>query len=139
MRKATRQIVGPSSAILQKVLLGLIVAGAAWAEDDESLSATNSARKPLDLRLTQAELRTIIRNYEARTGKVVTAPILEDEVEVTAPGELAPMRDVSQDIWGGIAAPFWAIRHPTQAWRILVPIPPKGKPQEAEPPVPDPR
>jgi hypothetical protein len=34
------------------------------------------------------------------------------------------MRDLSQDAWGGIAAPFWAIMHPKDAWRIFVPIPP---------------
>ena len=27
-------------------------------------------------------------------------------------------------VWPGIAAPFWALFHPTQAWRIFAPIPP---------------
>jgi hypothetical protein len=27
-------------------------------------------------------------------------------------------------VWPGILAPFWALAHPTQAWRILAPIPP---------------
>jgi len=57
---------------------------------------------------------------------------------VTAPGELAPMRDPSQDAWGGIAAPFWAFMHPKDAWRIFVPIPPKGTKRD-ERPAPDPR
>jgi hypothetical protein len=48
------------------------------------------------------------------------------------------MRDVSQDAWGGIAAPFWALLHPKDAWRILVPIPHKGT-QVDERPAPDPR
>jgi hypothetical protein len=61
-------------------------------------------------------------------------------VLVIAPGEYAPMRDVSQDVGGGIVAPFWAIMHPKDAWRIFVPIPPKGQPKEEEErPAPDPR
>jgi hypothetical protein len=134
-----RRIVGLPSLLLATGLLGLLTGGEGWASDHDSSAAPKSGRKPLDLRLTQAELRSIIRRYEARTGEILTAPVLDEEVEVTAPGPLAPMRDVSQDVWGGVAAPFWAIRHPTQAWRILVPIPPKGEPTEAEPPVPDPR
>jgi hypothetical protein len=96
-----------------------------------------STNQPLDLLLTQSELRSIIHRYEERTGELLTAPI-DDEVLVTAPGERAPMRDVSQDVPGGIFAPFWAIANPTQAWRIFAPIPPKGLPKD-EPPLPDPR
>jgi hypothetical protein len=95
--------------------------------------------QPLDLLLTQSELREFIRNYESDTGQTLTAPINEDdEVVVTAPAERVPMRDVSQDVWPAIAAPFWAILHPKDAWRILVPIPPKGGAKD-EPPAPDPR
>jgi hypothetical protein len=42
---------------------------------------------------------------------------------VTAPIEVLPVRDPTRDIWEGIAAPFWAMLHPTQAWRIFLPIP----------------
>lgn len=28
-------------------------------------------------------------------------------------------------VWRGIAAPFWAVLHPLQAWRILAPLPPE--------------
>jgi hypothetical protein len=104
-----------------------------------SIVSTGSAGKPLNLLLTQAELWSLIRNYEFRTGDVLTAPIDDDEVVVIAPAELAPMRDVSQDVGGGIVAPFWAIMHPKAAWRIFLPIPPKGRPKEAERPAPDPR
>lgn len=30
----------------------------------------------------------------------------------------------SPTVWGGIGAPFWALLNPTQAWRILAPLPP---------------
>jgi hypothetical protein len=104
-----------------------------------SLVVTSPASKPLNLLLTQSELRAFVRNYEIKSGEFLTGPIEEDEVVVVAPAWQAPMRDPSQDAWGGIAAPFWAIMHPKDAWRILLPIPPRGRQQEAEPPAPDPR
>jgi len=141
--------------MLGMAVLGLLLAKVGLADDKMSsdapvsdspktnlpqlLLATSPAGKPLNLLLTREELRSIVRNYEIRTGEVLTAPIDEDEVVVIGPRELAPMRDVSQDVWGGIAAPFWAIMNPKQAWRIFVPIPPKGRTQEAERPASDPR
>ena len=120
----------------------LLVAGSALADDTNASTAPGSvvARAPagLNLLLSQSELRDWVRNYEAETGQDLTSPIDDEEVVVRAPGMLAPMRDVSQDAWGGIAAPFWAIMHPKDAWRILVPIPPKGA-QRDERPAPDPR
>ncbi len=92
----------------------------------------------MNLLLTQAELRSVIRNYELRTGESFTDPIVDEEVIVIAPGVRAPMRDPSQDIGQGLFAPFWAIANPRDAWRIFVPIPPKG-PLKDEPPVPDSR
>jgi len=135
-------------------LLGLLSGAAAWAADPqasrtapaesrrpdlpESLQATSSAREPLNLLLTQAELRLLISGYESRTGEILTAPIDDEEVVVTAPGERVPMRNVSQDVMGGIAAPFWAVAHPKDAWRIFVPIPAGGT-RVDERPAPDPR
>jgi hypothetical protein len=130
-------------------LVGLLIAGVGWGEDQkasdafasdsvrtsspQSLVARSPAGRPLDLLLTREELRSIVRNYEIRIGEVLTGPIDEDEVVVIGPRELAPMRDVSQDVWGGVAAPFWALMHPKDAWRIFVPIPPKARPQEEKP------
>jgi hypothetical protein len=127
---------------LVAVCFGLVLARTA-APDESSPSATPSSvvlRAPgsLNLLLTQAELRDWVRSYETKTGQNLTSPIEDDEVVVRAPGMLAPMRDVSQDAWGGIAAPFWAILNPKDAWRILVPIPPTGT-QRDERPAPDPR
>ncbi|MGH8243111.1 MAG: hypothetical protein ACRETY_07135 [Steroidobacteraceae bacterium] len=93
----------------------------------------------MNLLLTRSELEAFVRDYESSTGQVLTAPIDDDEILVRARGMQAPMRDVSQDVWGGIAAPFWAIMNPKDAWRIFVPVPPKGPPQDSEPPAPDPR
>lgn len=116
-------------------------AAAAKAKDydvAQSLTVTSSTQQPLNLLLTQAELRSVIRNYELRTGESFTDPIADEEILVTAPGVRAPMRDPSQDIGQGLFAPFWAIMNPRDAWRIFVPIPPKG-PLKDEPPAPDPR
>ncbi len=142
MREEVRRIGGRQRPYLGKALLGLLLAGVGQAYDEErldnpvsdfprtnhveSIAATSPASKSLNLLLTQSELRAFVRSYEIQTGEVLTVPIDDDEVIVTAPAVLAPMRDVSQDAWGGIAAPFWAIMHPKDAWRIFVPIPPKS-------------
>jgi len=107
--------------------------------NDEPPAATEAASRPLNLLLSRAELRSFIRDYELKTGEVHTAPIDGEEVLVTAPGVLAPMRDASQDVGGGLFAPFWAVMHPRDAWRIFVPVPPKGPLPEPDPPAPDPR
>jgi hypothetical protein len=138
--------------LLGKTLLALLFAGVGQADDEKtpddvvsdsppSIVATNPAAKPLDLLLTREELQSIVRKYyEIGTGRTLTSSIDDDdEVIVTGTRELAPMRDASQDAWGGIAAPFWAIMNPKDAWRIFVPVPPKGRPKEEESPAPDPR
>lgn len=118
------------------LVLGMLVAVPMHADETvEPMVA--STHQPLDLLLTQAELRSIIRSYEERTGEILTAPI-DEEVLVTAPGEQAPMRERSRDVPGGLVAPFWAIANPSQSWRIFMPITPKGLPKD-EPPLPDPR
>jgi len=78
---------------------------------------------PLRLALTPPELQALIARYQKDSGDVGRDPI--DDVLVNAHAEPLPMRDLSQDVWGGIGAPLWAVLHPTQAWRIFMPIPPK--------------
>ena len=78
--------------------------------------------------LTRDELRAIADRYVWVEPE--PEPVNETEqVTVKAPGYLAPMRDPSQDVMGGIAAPFWALAHPKDAWRIFLPIPPKDNPR----------
>lgn len=45
-----------------------------------------------------------------------------DEVEVE--GQRTPAPPVTPRVWGGIAAPLWALLNPSQAWRIFAPLPP---------------
>jgi hypothetical protein len=45
----------------------------------------------------------------------------EDDFEtVEVQGARVPNTPV---VWGGLGAPMWAALHPTQAWRIIAPIP----------------
>jgi hypothetical protein len=74
-------------------------------------------------RLSAHDLDAIIVKHHAIAA--VNDSTLLEAVEVTSPTELVPMHTPEREIWGGLAAPFWAIAHPTQAWRILVPMPPE--------------
>jgi hypothetical protein len=78
---------------------------------------------PLQLTLTEQQMWAINMRYQDPPHEPVSGAF--EDVVVTVQNRQAPMRDVSRDVWGGLAAPFWAILHPTQSWRIFLPIPPK--------------
>lgn len=80
-----------------------------------------STSKPLNLRapdITQLYSQEEIKRFLSRT---MDPDIEEVEVEDARKHE-GPA--ASPEVWGAIAAPFWALLHPTQAWRIIAPIPP---------------
>jgi hypothetical protein len=81
------------------------------------------AIKVLRLTLTQAELQSIIAKHEKISSHTMGGQL--EESTVTARVERLPMRDMAHEGWRGIAAPLWAVLHPTQAWRIILPIPPE--------------
>ncbi len=91
------------------------------------------ARSTLDLKIgrveqymTPAEKRAILAKAQAE----------EDTVLVEGAREPPPPNPEKRPIPVGIAAPFWALRHPTKAWRLLVPdpnAPPPGKPSPIPP------
>lgn len=98
------------------IVASLAIAGVAHADDETAAAAP----KPLDLRAptitklyTQRQLDQLIARMEARN-------IEEVEVE----GARIPAPTFTPRVWPAIAAPFWALFHPTQAWRILAPLPP---------------
>jgi len=97
----------------------------AAARADETGTPAQPPQSAPELRWmpTRSEIEAFVSSYEVRHGPA-PANFLE-EVDVKAPPVPLRMRDLSQDVWGGVAAPFWALLHPTQAWRILLPIPPK--------------
>ena len=98
------------------IVAGLAIAGAARADD----KTAPASPQPLDLRppditklYTQRQLDQLIAKLEAKN-------IEEVEVE----GARVPAPTFTPRVWPAIAAPFWALLHPTQAWRILAPLPP---------------
>lgn len=103
----------------RSIVIGLAMAamleGAFAAEP-----AAVPAAKPLDLRAPD-----ITKLYTAEQLNRILARTLKDDIEeVEVEGRRVPVEPRSPTVWGGIAAPIWAILHPTQAWRILAPLPP---------------
>jgi hypothetical protein len=97
----------------------LALCGAAASADDEHAAPAVSS-KPLDLRppdvtkvLTSQQLAALLQKLEDEN---------IEEVEVEG-GRVRP-QSFTPRVWPAIAAPFWALLHPTQAWRIFAPIPP---------------
>lgn len=109
-------------AISASPLLFIGVASAAEsAEPEEQQAVVQATPKPLDLRapdITELYSEDEIKRFLSRA---IDPDIEEIEVEDARTHEAPPS---SPEVWGAIAAPFWALLHPTQAWRIIAPIPP---------------
>ena len=102
--------------------LGNVAAAGDKPAADPPKPAAAMAPKRLDLRapditklFSEAQLKEVL-------SKALDPRIEEVEVEGRRSNEALPPS--SPNVWGGIAAPFWALAHPTQAWRILAPMPP---------------
>jgi hypothetical protein len=75
--------------------------------------------KRLDLRAPD-----ITKLYTPQELNRMLASTLKDDIEeVEVEGRRERPEPRSPAVWGGIAAPIWAILNPTQAWRILAPLP----------------
>jgi len=74
---------------------------------------------------TRLDLRVppITRLYTPEQIETLLAGTRDIE-EVEVEGRREPPAPPTPAVWGGIAAPAWAILNPSQAWRILAPIPP---------------
>ena len=89
---------------------------AAHAEDE----GTQPPPKPLDLRAPD-----ITRLYTHRQLERLIAKMESDFIEkIEVEGARIPAPEFTPRVWPGIFAPFWALLNPTQAWRIVAPIPP---------------
>ena len=104
------------SALLLATGLALTCAGA-FADDK---AAAPPPLKPLDLRAPQITRLYTPRQLERLIARMEAQNIEEIEVE----GARIPPPTFTPRVWPGIAAPFWALFHPTQSWRIFAPIPP---------------
>lgn len=76
----------------------------------------DEAAKPLDLRI--GDVREYMTPEEFRA--LISLPDESNTVVVKADAPLVPMKS-PLDVPGGIMAPFWALAHPTQAWRLFLP------------------
>ena len=102
-----------------------------------SASAAKAATSnPLDLRVGDVRRYMMPSEYRA----VLGAPDADaDTVVVEGKRELLPMKS-ERPVPGGLIAPFWALAHPLQSWRIFVPDlknqPAQDRPRDPEDKVP---
>jgi hypothetical protein len=97
-----------------------VAAGAAEDKTSDSSTREGSQRQPLDLRAPDVTKLYSPEQIDRMVGKSTDDSIEEIEVQ----GERGRRQPVTPRVWPGIAAPLWALLHPTQAWRILAPLPP---------------
>jgi hypothetical protein len=87
-------------------------------EAQQTLGARSAVqREKLDLRIPD-----ITELYTEEQIQSLLASTFQESAEAV---EVQGRREaVTPTVWAGIAAPFWAIFNPTQAWRIVAPFPP---------------
>jgi hypothetical protein len=81
-----------------------------------STKAVAAPAKPLDLRVGDIRKYMTPEEFQALSRQ----PDESNTVVVQANAPLLPMKS-ALDVPGGIIAPFWALVHPTQAWRLFLP------------------
>jgi hypothetical protein len=111
-------ITGTSSAVL--IAAGLALGAAAFADEEGAPEPPAAPAKPLDLRPPDLAKLYSRKQLEQLIAKMEAEALEEVEVE----GARVPPPTFTPRVWPAIAAPFWALLHPTQAWRIFAPIPP---------------
>jgi hypothetical protein len=73
---------------------------------------------PLKLRIGDVRKYMMPNEYRAALG----APDADKTTIVVEGQRVLPVKS-TEAVPGGLIAPFWAIAHPTQAWRVLAPDP----------------
>lgn len=110
--------IGSTATVIALIAAGLTLGCADARAQDEAAPAASA--KLLDLRppdITQLYTRQQLNELLAKLEK-------ENIEEVEVEGARVPPPTFTPRVWPAIAAPFWALLHPTQAWRIFAPIPP---------------
>jgi hypothetical protein len=123
--------------------LAAILCGAAQAADPAPRAQTPSvapvpaahatARKPLDLRVGDVRKYMMPNEFRAALG----APDADKNTVVVQGTRDVPPLKSQQPLPGALIAPFWAMAHPLQSWRIFVPDvnrPPDGPTVDKVPP-----
>lgn len=94
-----------------------------------AIEPVQPASKRLDLRAP--DIRSILTQQQIAQALASARDRNIEEVEVEGARTRPP--PATPDVWPAIFAPFWALLHPTQAWRILAPIPPDRAPSGPPP------
>lgn len=100
-------------------LLACISAGAAEPAPPGNEKAPTTSSKPLDLRTPDVARLVTPEELERLTKGSLDEERDIEEVQVQRRSGLPPDRP---PVWPGLLAPFWALAHPTQAWRIFAPL-----------------
>lgn len=135
MYSATHTFKLPALLVVMAAL-ALAVAQALAAEEPEAPQVSEPSREEPannDLDLRAPSLRELYTEEQIEALLAKTKNEEESDVEVASTRERPPT--VTPEIWRGIAAPFWALLHPTEAWRVFFPLPPdqtRGKQQEPD-------
>lgn len=119
----------PTLSGLLLALLACMGAGAAQPEQTANGNPAAAQGKPLDLRAPDITKLVSAEELQQLMKGTAEEEIELDEVKVEGPSEVPLDRP---PVWPGLLAPFWALAHPTQAWRIFAPLPadqvnPKGR------------
>jgi hypothetical protein len=109
-----------ASAFLAAAILLVGTASAREAAPAATIAATPAKPKPLDL--TPPDITRIFTADQI--GRALAGSLKDDIEEIEVEGVRERMLPNTPTVWGGIAAPFWAMIHPAQAWRIFAPLPP---------------
>ena len=120
---------------MKRALVGLALLACANAGAAEPAAPTGAAQSPSPAKpaVTQATPPAPLKRLDLRVGDVRNY-MMPDEylamitgrddeqntIVVQADAPLLPMKS-QLDVPGGIIAPFWALAHPTQAWRLFLP------------------
>lgn len=109
------------------ILMATLSSGNVLAEELPASTTAAAAKqpaapphKPLDLRAPEV---THLFSSEQLNRILAASFVREDIEEVEVEGEREYLKS-TPDVWSGIAAPFWAVLNPKQAWRIFLPLPP---------------
>ena len=114
--RAGHAMICQSSAATMLAMILLTVSIGEAQEISGARPAVQAPRK-LDLRIPN-----ITELYTHEQIQAFLAPTFREDTEEV---EVRGRREaVTPKVWPGIAAPFWAIFNPTQAWRIIAPFPP---------------
>jgi hypothetical protein len=117
------------TAVLAIVSLVLsVLAGTVGAGEPAQTAATRAtpaaqAAPPLKLDLRAPDITKLYTPEQLHGILAASRADNIEEVEVEAARGKAHAPS-TPDVWGGLAAPVWALIHPLQAWRIFAPLPP---------------